>query len=631
VATPGDILTATEALERMQQMGGDSEASSAALEKVGQNITNSSIFGVGKPKTKGTLESAEKTRLKNKMDIVVESWFRLKKRYEKGDEKGATAVAKTKDDVKATKELADSGKKQGKGLLGWLSGLLGALGLFGTGGGRGILTVIGQWLWKAIKWVGTKIWGFIKWAIGKAWKILKGIFRGMWRAIKGIGRGVWGAIKGAIRGIGKLFSGLWKGFKKLPIWKALGSAISSGVNAAKGIFTAAKDKFVGALKSVGNFFKGALSKIPGIGKLFPGLAKGPKPPSGARPSGGGAKKPSLLGKLWGGVKDIGGKVVGGAKALGGKVMAGGKAVYEAGKSGVKWVGDKVSKFAIKPAKAMVGSMLGKTIGAGGKGVVRFLGGVGKRLPIIGPAIEALFTASDIKKYKKQYAEGKIDRDQLEDLVGVRAIKGITALIGAGAGAFLGGLVSLGTGPFAPLVAWLPMLVGALAGDLLGRFVGGLLAKHVLPKSAVKGIGKFFAGNDPSPGSAAGLEASPMKLNDFLRHRGRLYPINSKDTLIGGKPGGAIREFFGSRNDAYHAKLASLQISAIQLSNKYLQRLVQLTEVLVKKPVGGGSQTLNPPLPQSNELQGDLSGPQYTDGRAEFYNSPYSMHTPGIPT
>ena len=62
MATPGDILTATEALERMQQMGGDSEASSAALEKVGQNITNSSIFGVGKPKTKGTLESAEKTR-----------------------------------------------------------------------------------------------------------------------------------------------------------------------------------------------------------------------------------------------------------------------------------------------------------------------------------------------------------------------------------------------------------------------------------------------------------------------------------------------------------------------------------------------------------------------------------------
>lgn len=636
MAVPGDILTATEAEALLGQMGGDEDESSSMLQKIGQNITNSSLPGVNKKQQKvsPTLQTAEKSRLRNKMDIIVESFYRLKKKYEP-DEKGKTAVAATTETAKdVSKQLSEDGKKQGKGLLGWLTGLLGMLGLGKTGMGRTLLKVIGNWLWKSIKFVGGKVWSFIKWGIGKAWGILKGIFRGVWNAIKGLGRGAWNMLKGAISGIGKFFSKLWSGFKSLPIWKAFGSAISGGVNAAKGIFTAAKDKLVGALKSVGNFFKGALQKIPGIGQLFPSLAKPPKPPtmSPRKPPGGAAKKPGFLGRLWGGVKDIGGKVVGGAKALGGKVVAGGKAVYEAGKTGVKWVGDKVSKFAIKPAKAMVGSMLGKTIGTGGKGIVKFLGTTAKRLPIIGPAIEAIFTGVDIMKIKKQHAKGEIDTDEMHRLIGTRAIKGITALIGAGAGAFLGGLVSLGTGPFAPLVAWLPMLVGALVGDLLGRFVGGLLAKYVIPESAVSSIGKFFAGGDPSPGAAKGLEASPKQLDDFIIQRGVITPFSSKDEVLGMKKGGAISQLLGESGGT-SSKLASLQIAAIETSNKYLYQLVELTKILVKKPAGGGDTPAVPnvPIPQSNELQGDLSGPTYQDSRSSYFNSPYSMHTPGMVT
>ena len=44
----------------------------------------------------------------------------------------------------------------------------------------------------------------------------------------------------------------------------------------------------------------------------------------------------------------------------------------------------------------------KVVGKGARGVLSFLGGVGRRLPILGPIIEGLFTASDIKKLKKQF-------------------------------------------------------------------------------------------------------------------------------------------------------------------------------------------------------------------------------------
>ena len=73
--------------------------------------------------------------------------------------------------------------------------------------------------------------------------------------------------------------------------------------------------------------------------------------------------------------------------------------------------------------------------------------------------------------------------------------------------------------------------------------------------------------------------------------------------------------------------------AIETSNKYLYQVVELTKILVKKPAGGGgtSAVPNVPLPQSNELQGDLSGPAYQDSRSSYFNSPYSMHTPGMVT
>jgi hypothetical protein len=89
---------------------------------------------------------------------------------------------------------------------------------------------------------------------------------------------------------------------------------------------------------------------------------------------------------------------------------------------------------------------------------------------------------------------------------------------------------------------------------------------------------------------------------------------------------------------YHAepeggsnRLAKLQISAIEISNNYLHQLVQLTQALVKKPAGGaGGNVIKVSKPDNSipGTQGDPAGPSFADSRVEFYNSPYSMHTPG---
>jgi len=84
-----------------------------------------------------------------------------------------------------------------------------------------------------------------------------------------------------------------------------------------------------------------------------------------------------------------------------------------------------------------------------------------------------------------------------------------------------------------------------------------------------------------------------------------------------------------------ARIAELQLKAIGVSNTYLSQLVQLTQALVKKPTGGGSGgnvvSVSPPNNSIAGTQGDPSGPQMSDSRVEFYNSPYSMHTPGTLT
>ena len=681
---PDDIIAMSDALDQIQESQSEKTTNSEAIDNVGKNVVNSSLYGVENkpPKVKPTLTSPEKSRLKNKMDIVVESWFKLKKKYET-DDKGKTIVAEDEEDGEDGGPTKEGGKKAGKGLMSWLTGLMSMLGM-----GKGpLIKMLGKWLWKGIKWGGSKIWG----------------------ALKGVGKAAWGAIKAGFKGVGTAFSNLWKGFKGSSMWKGLTSAVSSGLKAAGNVFNAAKTMLGNALKKVGGAAAAALSSLkPPKPPKPPGGGGGGKPPKPPKP----AAPPKL--KWWQKAgKWVGSKAKSVVKGVA-TVATGAKDLavkgYKAGKAVVKKGVDFVSKFAIKPAKAMVGSMLKKVVGSGGKGVTKFLGGAAKKLPIIGPAIQALFSGLEIIGLKKKFAAGELTRDELEEQIGGVAIKGITAAVGSGLGAFMGGLVSLGTGPFAPLVAWIPMILGSLVGDVLGKWVGGLLTKYVIPPSATKSIGRFFGG--------LGKKEGEKPMQDWLIMKGgRVIPFSSKDEVLGMKKGGAISQLLGedrdkdrsskgrwisnllgrsrdnidkllgrskdsiskllgtwkktktttpklkwyekvwksTRPDAptrpvasgihsariAHAepeggsdRLAKLQISAIDLSNKYLYQIVQLTQALVKKSGGndgGGIVNITKPSNSSSTTQGDPEGPSFTDSRVEFYNSPYSMHTPGTVT
>ena len=730
MAGPDDIIALTDATEKLAAMQ-ESEARAAgdydAVDSIGKNVTNSSLYGVKKgPKVKAALTSPEKARLKNKMSIVFKQWFMEKSKYEK-DDKPDTVIKRKKDEAKKSGDARltkEDGEKDGQGLLDWISGMLGILGIGGFAGRRGLMRMLGGWIWKGVKWAGGKIWG----------------------ALKGVGSAAWEAIKAGFRGVGNFFSGLWSGFKSSGFWKGFTGAISSGVQAAGNVFTAAKDKLVDALKSVGNFFKGALQKIPGIGQLFPSLAKPPKPPTPRKPSGRSSKPPKPRGGIFGlfdkgkeklskgfsAAKDFGGRALqkGGQMLKAGKDLAvsGATKLYEGGKSvvgktweGLKTVGSSAKKLVGDPlAKAWEGVKTWfKTSGKG------WLGKLLKKIPFVGSAIEGAFAAYDINKYSKD-PEGSME--DLEQQVGKRTLSGAM-------GVAMGAALAAGLSAIPGFQGWGTFL-GYLAGDIVGKKIGEIMADVFGARPIGRVVLSVFPGLVENKKAAMATAAATgdrseldrkdpaYKMNDFIWRPGSSKPVafNRNDIVMGMKRGGPIGEMiersqhvvnkivsnttqtisrlfgrtgdkveetkqksifsrllsntnktikslFGETQDTVKslmshskepkqyttvdqilsdpflsaegnegqqsARIAELQLKAIGVSNTYLSQLVQLTQALVKKPTGGGSGgnvvSVSPPSNSIPGTQGDPSGPQMGDSRVEFYNSPYSMHTPGTLT
>jgi hypothetical protein len=701
----------------MQESESKAASDYDAIDSIGKNVTNSSLYGVSKKKekVKPNLLGPEKTRLKNKMTIFIKEWFTQKGKYEK-DTKPQTVVAGAQK--KAGKEKAkldkEEGEKEGGGILDWISGLMGMLGLGGFGGRGGLMKMLRGWIWKGIKWAGGKIWG----------------------ALKGVGQAGWNAIKAGFQGVGRFFSGLWQGFKGSGFWKGFTGAISNGVSAAGNMLSSAKNALQSALNTVGNAARNALSTVTGgkIPRAGGGGGGGSKPP----------KKPSLLsrGMSWLGgkakaVKDWGaqklsqaGKGISMAKDF---VVDKGKKVYEAGKKGVQFVGEKAKagkdwlvKKVIEPAKALIRAGFEKIVGKGGANISKFLSTTAKRIPIIGPAIEALFTGLAIRKLKKRHEEDPegYDAKQLNADAGTEVIKGIAGAVGSAGGAFLGGLAGAASGPLAFLGVPIASFVGAVAGNLVAKFAAQIVSKYIIPDSAKMFIGKTFTRVDhEKPEGEQGMSPIDMSyepVDDFIWRPGyKPQPFSKNDIVMGMKRGGPIGEMvarsqnvvnkvvsnttqtvsklfgrteskvdksnallprlysgtgkilntlFGKTQDSVKrlmgrskreipeslsrdmkaeitsadsgdqsrsTKIAELQLKAIGVSNTYLSQLVQLTQALVKKPAGGagGGSVVSVSQPNNSipPTQGDPSGPAMGDSRVEFYNSAYSMHTPGTLT
>ena len=129
--------------------------------------------------------------------------------------------------------------------------------------------------------------------------------------------------------------------------------------------------------------------------------------------------------------------------------------------------------------------------------------------------------------------------------------------------------------------------------------------------------------------------------DFMFRGGRFVRFNSSDDILGAKRGGAVDKLLsrsvpggvGAGSQPIRISNISSITDEIKTSNVYLQHLVKLTAKLVSS-AGGGARAI--PVPSSSgesisKAQGSPEGPSFADSRVEFYNSPYSMHTPGTLT
>ena len=161
----------------------------------------------------------------------------------------------------------------------------------------------------------------------------------------------------------------------------------------------------------------------------------------------------------------------------------------------------------------------------------------------------------------------------------------------------------------------------------------------LPKIKVD----YYGPRDASKEKAAPKKKPKSRMyrgirRDFISRPGmEAISFDSKDDILGFKQGGPVSNLLKQVTTSSITspdKFGKFQLDAIHISNTYLKQLVELTaKMLQKGPSGGGkSPGIVPasPLPPDNSIQGDMSGPGYTDSRSDFYGSAYSMHTPSVP-
>ena len=541
----------------------DAERDSSERERIGQNINNSTLYGVGKPSVKPVLEPTEKTRLENKTKVIAEVWYRLKKKFEP-DKKGKTTVANRKvEEVK--KEELDDNKVRGKG-KGLLAMLLGGLGLLFTG----------------------------KFGLSS---LLKIVGKGIWGLLKIIVKGIWSALESGFAGIAVFFGKIFGIFTKSKIWKGLTTGLRAGVTAIKGIFLVAGKLIGSALKAIGGFFKTIFSSIPGISKLFPSLA-----------AGAGAK-------------------AGSAAAKAAEAAAKKKAAAKAGGTGAAKIAGKAGlKTALKKIPFGIGALFGLGFGAYRlmKGDVagaamEVASGAASIVPGVGTVaslgIDAAIIARDIKRAKTagqindgyMNKDGKITRIDDKDQALLFAEKG-------------------------PLSNLFQMPRKGLSKEAMADWNKGAF------NTALRNIGQAMNAFTKCIHTVArGLFAITGKIKTSNRYLHNLVHGRrsvdkrqaSSAIAVTGRPGTRDPISQVVHNTNIGGKVAKLQLSQQKLSNTHLQRLVELTGELLKRG-GGGQPSILPvaagPLPENNDITGDMSGPTYTDSHADFYKSAYSMHT-----
>ncbi len=606
-----DVIT--DLLEILQRQSKVLESMSSANKTVDKNIVKSPNSSFNTNTVSSHLNSNEKKRTKEASNIFIKQFFDEQARREK-DTALKTSVVKSYSNPSNTDKVASSlGKKvkdvkkstMGFGDIAKVLGLaaLGALAAFSKIGPiirvflskldpllKKLLGKIGPMLTKILSKVGglikkvlSKAGGLLKKALSRIGGLLKGIFTKAGKAIKStLGR--------VFRSIGKSLSGLWGRITSSNAFKVMEDGFEAAKAAIGDLFASLKEKIVGVIAKVTSGIK---SVVPSGVKNVVGASKGI---IGKALSGGASlisKGASAVGK---GAAYVGKGVVKGATAVG-------KGVVSSGKGAVG--------LTVEAAKDVVkASASGIIKGSGGmfKLMGRLTAKGASKVPIIGPAIETILAAYDIKGMKEKLAKGEITEAQLQQDAGKRVISGVTGLIGSAGGAALGGTL----GSIVPVAGnAIGAIVGAVGGDVAGRFLGGLISDYVIPPKYTKTIGAFVTGTTPPK----------EEMQDFILKDGQLHKFSKKDEVMGLKKGGAINEFL--RGGGKDAGLKFLLSHTIQ-NTKYLAIIANNTGMMARNgnSSGGGNATVVMAPQTSSPTERSMIGiPNNRDG---YLSSSYAL-------
>ena len=531
-------------------VGDTTTGSSSSSSNVSTNTYNNT-----KLKTSGSLSQNEVSRYKQIFKIFKSVVFPGPEADELESKKPVKAM-KEKTSNMVTPDIAPGDKK------GWLSSLLGLLG-FGS--------LLGQ---------GGVFEKFIKPALSR--------FMGK------LGTNIKEGLKKFGRKIGKFFRNIWKGLTKTAAWKSLSSGLTKGFDAIKDFASKAKNLIMDKLAAVGKFIKNTLSKIPGISKIMPGLAApkpgapkpgAPKPgapktatPKPAAPKPAAPKKPGMFSRAWSSVKKgassakgaVSRKVSSVASSAAGKLTQAGQ-----------WVGKKATSLkdkAVKPLLDKVSKQFGSLVKGGG--VLKYLKGFAK-VPIIGSLLEGIFLKSTLNKLRDKYEAGDITQDEYRVKAGEEFFKSVGGIGGAAIGGAIGSIIPGGG-----------TLVGAIGGDLLGRFAVGLLNKHVLKGEHKSKAGEFILGL-MMKNAQPGIKLAKNEMQDFIIRDGLVAPFSSKDEVLGMKKGGVINNLVNEQSE----EIKLLNAKLIMIAQEQTQVLREIAYNTLNSRGGQASVINTPPPPK----------------------------------
>ena len=412
-------------------------------------------------------------------------------------------------------------------------------------------------------------------------KSIRGIIDKVVRRVVSIGKNIKNFLTKNIAKIGKI-TGI----------TALFDSFSSGI---KNSISKIVDKFVAAKDAVKNAIKTIAEKT-GISTVANKVVSGVK---------------SVGGKVASGAKAVAGKVVSGTKAVAGKVASGVDTVVTGAKNIGGAVVDKTQNIAKRQKRKVVGVLDRSIKRAGGMG--RFLGNVGKRVPILAGLIETAFAHSDVKKYAQQYENGEITEEEFYQKAGTRVVTGITGSLGGVSGAALGGAIGTMIPGFGTILGG---VVGGLGGDALGRFLGGLFVRRVMNPNHVRSIGEH----------AGQLVMKKGEMQDFIIKGNNVYPFSSKDEVVGMKTGGAFQNMMNTVAETSGGGDGVVEM--LRDANRLLSAQIQYLAAIAKNTENSGSiQQPQPqilPMPMNNSGGGrDTSMSKANNSRTGYGNSVYS--------